>query len=154
MLVVEAVLQVALALANHLVDERHGVASNQRPPDRDGLAVFDLATPEETTAIMDLFELHWDKLMGEMPLKIVYPALAGEEWMLQTGSDPKNVAWSYHNGGNWPVLIWSFVGAAVRCGRTELAERALARLTERIEADQWPEYYDGKRGGLVGRRAN
>jgi glycogen debranching enzyme len=116
--------------------------------------LFDLATPEETTAIMNLFELHWDELMGEMPLKIVYPAVAGKEWMMYTGSDPKNVAWSYHNGGNWPVLIWSFVGAAIRCGRTELAERALARLTERIEVDQWPEYYDGKRGGLIGRRAN
>jgi glycogen debranching enzyme len=116
--------------------------------------LFDLATPEESAAIMDLFELHWDELMGEMPLKIVYPALAGKEWMMQTGSDPKNVAWSYHNGGNWPVLIWSFVGAAVRCGRTDMAERALACLTERIEADQWPEYYDGKRGGLIGRRAN
>jgi len=116
--------------------------------------LFGLATSEESREIMSLFELHWDELIGEMPLKIVYPALAGKEWMLQTGSDPKNVAWSYHNGGNWPVLIWPFVGAAVRTGHTDMAERALALLSERIEADRWPEYYDGKRGGLIGRRAN
>jgi hypothetical protein len=116
--------------------------------------LFDLATPEECRAIMSLFELHWGELMGEMPLKIVYPAVSGREWMLLTGSDPKNVAWSYHNGGNWPVLIWPFVGAMVRLERTDLAERALELLTARIEADRWPEYYDGKRGGLIGRRAN
>ena len=116
--------------------------------------LFDLANPQESQEIMSLFELHWEELIGEMPLKIVYPALAGKEWVLLTGSDPKNVAWSYHNGGNWPVLIWPFVGAAVRTGRSDMAERALALLTERIEADKWPEYYDGKRGGLIGRRAN
>jgi glycogen debranching enzyme len=64
------------------------------------------------------------------------------------------VAWSYHNGGNWPVLIWPFVGAALRTGRTDLAERALELVSARIETDVWPEYYDGKRGGLIGRRAN
>ena len=116
--------------------------------------LFDLATHEESMEIMSLFDLHWDELVGEMPLKIVYPAMAGREWMLLTGSDPKNVPWSYHNGGNWPVLIWPFVGAALRTGRTDLAERALQPLVERIEADRWPEYYDGKRGGLIGRRAN
>ena len=116
--------------------------------------LFDLATPQESRDIMSLFQLHWDELIGEMPLKIVYPALAGKEWMLQTGSDPKNVAWSYHNGGNWPVLIWPFVGAALRTGHGDMAERALGLMNERIEADRWPEYYDGKRGGLIGRRAN
>jgi len=116
--------------------------------------LFDLATHEESLQIMSLFEQHWDELIGEMPLKIAYPAMAGREWMLLTGSDPKNVPWSYHNGGNWPVLIWPFVGAALRTGHTDMAERALQLLRERIEADRWPEYYDGKRGGLIGRRAN
>jgi glycogen debranching enzyme len=74
--------------------------------------------------------------------------------MFSTGSDPKNVAWSYHNGGNWPALIWPFVGAAIRTGCTDMAERALGLLDDRIEADRWPEYYDGKRGSLIGRRAN
>lgn len=116
--------------------------------------LFDLATPEESAGIMRLFDLHWDELVGELPLKIVYPAATGREWMLLTGSDPKNVAWSYHNGGNWPVLIWPFVGAALRCDRKDLAERALVPLSQRLASDHWPEYYDGKRGGLVGRRAN
>ena len=71
-----------------------------------------------------------------------------------TGSDPKNVPWSYHNGGNWPVLIWPFVAASLHTGRIELAERALELITGRLKSDEWPEYYDGKRGGLVGRRAN
>jgi glycogen debranching enzyme len=116
--------------------------------------LFDLATTEESREIMSLFELHRDELIGEMPLKIAYPAMTGKEWMLLTGSDPKNVPWSYHNGGNWPVLIWPFVGAAIRTGHTDMAEHAIRLLSERIEADRWPEYYDGKRGGLIGRRAN
>ena len=116
--------------------------------------LFGLASEEESQQIMHLFEQHWEKLMGEMPVKIVYPAFSGREWMLMTGSDPKNVAWSYHNGGNWPVLIWPFVGAAVRTGHTDMARRALDLLEERIEADKWPEYYDGKHGHLIGRRSN
>ena len=116
--------------------------------------LFDLATADEATGIMNLFEMHWDELMGEMPMKIVYPAVSGKEWMMVTGSDPKNVAWSYHNGGNWPVLIWPFVGAAVRAGREQLARKALDQIGERLTKDNWPEYYDGKRAGLIGRRAN
>ena len=33
-------------------------------------------------------------------------------------------------------------------------DRRKLLLDERIETDRWPEYYDGKRGGLIGRRAN
>lgn len=116
--------------------------------------LFGLASEEESHGIMNLFELHWDDLMGEMPVKIVYPAVFGKEWMYLTGSDPKNVPWSYHNGGHWPVLIWPFVGAALRTGREDLAGRAVELVTQRIELDNWPEYYDGRRGSLVGRRAN
>jgi hypothetical protein len=116
--------------------------------------LFGLATGEESQGIMNLFSIHWGELIGEMPVKIVYPAVRGREWMHVTGSDPKNVPWSYHNGGNWPVLIWPFVAAAMRTGRIELAERALETITERLKKDNWPEYYDGKKGGLIGRRAN
>jgi glycogen debranching enzyme len=87
-------------------------------------------------------------------LKIVYPAVTGKEWTFVTGSDPKNVAWSYHNGGNWPVLIWPFVASTLRAGRLEASERAINLSTERLAQDNWPEYYDGEeRGGLIGRRA-
>ncbi len=42
----------------------------------------------------------------------------------------------------------------MRTGRIDLAEWAVELMQDRIEADHWPEYYDGKRGGLIGRRAN
>ncbi|KAJ7007864.1 hypothetical protein NC653_006792 [Populus alba x Populus x berolinensis] len=61
-----------------------------------------LVTPAQATAIMDLVEERWEDLIGEMPLKITYPALEGHEWRLVTGFDPKNTRWSYHNGGSWP----------------------------------------------------
>ncbi|KAL9251959.1 Alkaline/neutral invertase CINV2-like protein [Drosera capensis] len=38
-----------------------------------------LATPKQAAAIMDLIEECWDDLIGEMPLKITYPALDGQE---------------------------------------------------------------------------
>lgn len=116
--------------------------------------LFSLATEEESKGIMDLYELHWDELIGEMPAKCVYPAVAGLEWKYMTGSDPKNVAWSYHNGGNWPVLLWPFVGAALASGRRDLAQRAFHLAADRLKRDQWPEYYDGRRGSLIGRRSN
>lgn len=116
--------------------------------------LFGLTTPAGAQKIMNLFQSHWNELIGEMPVKIVYPAMAGEKWRFSTGSDPKNVPWSYHNGGNWPVIIWPFVASAVQTGRVELAEQALKLMTDRIKDDKWPEYYDGKTGGLIGRRAN
>ncbi|MCI24396.1 alkaline/neutral invertase CINV2-like, partial [Trifolium medium] len=61
-----------------------------------------LATPEQSIAIMDLIEARWDELIGEMPLKISYPAFEGKDWEINTGFDHKNVEWSYHNGGSWP----------------------------------------------------
>ena len=116
--------------------------------------LFGLATEEESQRIFKLYETRWDDLAGEMPVKICYPAVSGHEWQFVTGSDPKNAPWSYHNGGNWPVLLWPFVGAALRVGRVDLAEHALDLAEERLARDQWPEYYDGRLGGLVGRRAN
>lgn len=61
-----------------------------------------LATSKQATAIMDLVEERWEQLIGEVPLKVVYPALEGHYWELVTGCDPKNTPWSYHNGGSWP----------------------------------------------------
>ena len=61
-----------------------------------------LATPEQSAAIMDLIEARWEELVGEMPLKVCYPAIEGHEWSIETGCDPKNTRWSYHNGGTWP----------------------------------------------------
>ncbi|SCZ54923.1 glycoside hydrolase 100 family protein [Thiohalomonas denitrificans] len=116
--------------------------------------LFGLSTDEEAQRIMLLYEERWPDLIGTMPVKISYPAMEGEEWRLMTGSDPKNAPWSYHNGGNWPALLWTFVGAAVKVGRTDLAEKAYAQAAERLPADRWAEYYDGRHGRLVGRRSN
>jgi len=71
-----------------------------------------------------------------------------------TGCDPKNAPWSYHNGGNWPVLLWPFVAAALITRRRELADRALAIAADKLVVHDWPEYYDGRTGRLIGRRAN
>ena len=116
--------------------------------------LFGLTTEEQAEKIMRMYETRWDDLMGDMPAKIVYPAATGSKWEEITGSDPKNVPWSYHNGGNWPALLWAFTGAAIRAGRTDLAERAIDLATARLKDDRWPEYYDGRRGSLIGRRAN
>ena len=116
--------------------------------------LFGLATDEQAAAIMDLYEYRWSDLVGWMPAKICYPALEGMEWHLITGADPKNVPWSYHNGGSWPMLVWALVAAALKTGRHELAQRAMDTAKDRLLRDQWPEYYDGRAGHLIGRRAN
>lgn len=116
--------------------------------------LFGLATEEQANQILQLYDTHQEDLIGNMPLKIAYPALSGKEWSMMTGSDPKNVSWSYHNGGNWPMLIWMFVGAAIRGGREDLARKVISNATQRLHQDEWPEYYDGRRGDLIGRRAN
>jgi len=116
--------------------------------------LFGLATDEQARAIMDLYEARWADLVGAMPAKICYPALQGVEWHLITGADPKNVPWSYHNGGNWPVLVWALAAAALKTGRQDLARRAIDTARERLNRDGWPEYYDGRAGHLIGRRAN
>ncbi|MGD8641239.1 MAG: glycoside hydrolase 100 family protein [Gammaproteobacteria bacterium] len=116
--------------------------------------LFGLATDDQATRMMNLYDTHWDTLVGHMPLKICYPAVSGERWAYTTGSDRKNVPWSYHNGGHWPCLLWAFVGAAVRVHRYDLAKRAIETAMEKLPMDKWPEYYDGKTGSLIGRRAN
>ena len=112
-----------------------------------------LASESESQSIMNLFANRWKDLIGYMPLKICYPALEGLEWQIVTGCDPKNIAWSYHNGGNWPVLLWLFSAAAVKTGRIELAQKAIAIAENRLFEDQFPEYYDGNNGRLVGKEA-
>ncbi|XP_052194511.1 probable alkaline/neutral invertase B [Diospyros lotus] len=112
-----------------------------------------LATPEQSIAIMDLIESRWQELVGEMPLKICYPALEGHEWRIVTGCDPKNTRWSYHNGGSWPVLLWLLTAASIKTGRPQIARRAIELAETRLLKDSWPEYYDGKVGRFVGKQA-
>ncbi|XP_057510476.1 probable alkaline/neutral invertase F [Actinidia eriantha] len=112
-----------------------------------------LATPAQATAIMDLIEERWEDLIGEMPLKITYPALEGHQWRIVTGCDPKNTRWSYHNGGTWPVLLWLLTAACIKSGRPQIAKRAIELVEQRLSKDGWPEYYDGKTGRYIGKQA-
>lgn len=115
--------------------------------------ISDLATEEQSQAIMTLIEERWDDLVGDMPMKICFPALENEEYRTVTGCDPKNIPWSYHNGGNWPVLMWLLVAAALKTNRTNIAQRAIETAEARLCEDEWPEYYDGKKGRLIGKQA-
>ncbi|RWW29680.1 hypothetical protein BHE74_00020731 [Ensete ventricosum] len=112
-----------------------------------------LSTPEQSMAIMDLIEERWEELVGEMPLKITYPAIENHEWRIVTGCDPKNTRWSYHNGGSWPVLLWLLTAACIKTGRPQIARRAIELAESRLLKDGWPEYYDGKLGRYIGKQA-
>ncbi|XP_040994564.1 neutral/alkaline invertase 3, chloroplastic-like isoform X2 [Juglans microcarpa x Juglans regia] len=115
--------------------------------------VSSLATLDQSHAILDLIEAKWVDLVADMPLKICYPALEGQEWQIITGSDPKNTAWSYHNAGSWPTLLWQLTVACIKTNRPEIAARAVEIAEKRISRDNWPEYYDTKRGRFIGKQA-
>ncbi|MBD2628311.1 glycoside hydrolase 100 family protein [Trichormus variabilis] len=115
--------------------------------------ISDLSTEEQSQAIMNLIEKRWDDLVADMPMKICYPALQGEEYRVVTGCDPKNIPWSYHNGGSWPVLMWMLAAAAVKTKKLHLAKKAIEIAQPKLSEDEWPEYYDGKKGRLIGKQA-
>ncbi|KAH9627067.1 hypothetical protein KSS87_023755 [Heliosperma pusillum] len=115
--------------------------------------ISSVGTPKQNQAILNLFEAKWDDLIGQMPLKICYPAVEDEEWRIITGSDPKNTPWSYHNGGSWPTLLWQFTLACIKMDRTDLAEKAVEMAEKRLQIDRWPEYYDTRYGKFVGKQA-
>ncbi|KFK22543.1 hypothetical protein AALP_AAs68488U000500 [Arabis alpina] len=115
--------------------------------------VSSLSTPKQNEAILNLIEAKWDDIIGNMPLKICYPALEYDDWRIITGSDPKNTPWSYHNSGSWPTLLWQFTLACMKMGRPELAEKAVALAEKRLMADRWPEYYDTRSGKFIGKQS-
>ncbi|CAM8914716.1 unnamed protein product [Rhodiola kirilowii] len=115
--------------------------------------ISSLGTPKQNEAILNLMEEKWDDLVGQMPLKICYPAFDRERWRIITGSDPKNTPWSYHNGGSWPTLLWQFTLACLKMGRTDLAEKAIAIAEKRLPRDHWPEYYDTPTGKFIGKQS-
>lgn len=112
-----------------------------------------LATAQQSQTVMNLIEQRWEDLIGHMPLKICFPAVEGQDRRIITGCDPKNIPWSYHNGGNWPVLLWFLTAAALKTGRANLAYNALEIAEKRLSKDQGPEYYDGRTGKLIGKEA-
>lgn len=115
--------------------------------------ITDLASEDQAQAIMTLIENRWDDLVADMPMKICYPALEGEEYKIVTGCDPKNIPWSYHNAGSWPVLLWMLAAAGLKTNRVHLAQQAIEVAQLKLLEDEWPEYYDGKRGRLMGKQA-
>ncbi|KAJ4955878.1 hypothetical protein NE237_012661 [Protea cynaroides] len=115
--------------------------------------VSSLSTPKQNEGILNLIEAKWNDLVGNMPLKICYPAVEYEEWRIITGSDPKNTPWSYHNGGSWPTLLWQFTLACIKMGHPELARKAVDLAEQRLLLDQWPEYYDTKSGKFIGKQS-
>ncbi|XP_021823736.1 alkaline/neutral invertase E, chloroplastic-like isoform X2 [Prunus avium] len=115
--------------------------------------VSSIATTDQSHAILDLIESKWGDLVADMPFKICYPALEGQEWQIITGSDPKNTPWSYHNAGSWPTLLWQLTVASIKMNRPEIAAKAVEVAEKRISRDKWPEYYDTKRGRFIGKQA-
>jgi len=49
-----------------------------------------LATKEQAEDILTLIEVKWEDLIGNMPLKITYLAMAEDEWNIFIGVDSKN----------------------------------------------------------------
>jgi hypothetical protein len=43
--------------------------------------------------------------------------------------------------------------AAQKTNRPDIARKAIELAQKRLSKDQWPEYYDGKNGRLVGKQA-
>ena len=115
--------------------------------------ICSLVDESQSHKILNLIELRWEDLIGQMPMKLCYPALEDADWRIVTGADPKNRPWSYHNGGSWPVLLWMLTAAAKKMNRGELAHHAIAIAERRLVEDHWPEYYDGPDGRLIGKEA-
>ncbi|XP_057809176.1 probable alkaline/neutral invertase B [Salvia miltiorrhiza] len=65
-----------------------------------------LATKRQASCICFFIESHWDEFIGQIPLKIVYPAIEFNEDHDNVVTDQKTKSWSYLNGDSWPVLIW------------------------------------------------
>ena len=112
-----------------------------------------LVIAQQGKIIMHTIDRKWQDLIGWMPMKICFPALKGRDWQLLTGCDPKNRPWSYHNGGNWPVLLGFLAAAAVKMERRDIADKAIEIAAKRLPDNSWAEYYDGKNGRLIGKEA-
>ena len=112
-----------------------------------------LADKKKASELAQLIIQNRSAIIGKMPAKVCYPALEGKQWEIITGYDPKNSAWSYHNGGNWPFVIWFLAASAAVEGTPILTSQDLDTFAKRLSNDKWPEYYDGKEGRIIGKEA-
>ena len=89
-----------------------------------------------------------------------------DEWITNTGMDPKNWPWSYHNGGHWPSLLWPIAAAVLMhqrlypnddlllLGQTRtMLEECYWQQLNQLPRQQWAEYFDGPTGTWVGQQA-
>ncbi|RVW90748.1 Alkaline/neutral invertase CINV2 [Vitis vinifera] len=175
---IQALFFMALRCAVHLLQEDDGKDTEQHIPVQDREYshtavnkfnvipdsipdwVFDFMPMKggyfiaNSMAILDLIEERWGELVGKMPLKLSYPALDIHGWSIETGSDPKNTRWSYHNGDHGQVsLLWLVTAACIKTGRPEIARKAIELAEQRLSKDDWQEYYDGKEGCYVGKQS-
>jgi Alkaline and neutral invertase len=129
-------------------------------------SLFGLLAAPQQRALFRLVLHNRYHLMAQMPMRICHPPMENEEWRDKTGSDPKNWPWSYHNGGHWPSLLWSFGGAALlHRQRNHQADNVLADQLQglleecyrcqlnTLPRQQWAEYFDGPTGSWVGQQA-
>jgi hypothetical protein len=128
--------------------------------------LFGLLTAPQQRALFRLVLHNRDHLVAQMPMRICHPPLSEEEWANKTGSDPKNWPWSYHNGGHWPSLLWSFAGAVLLHSQRfasadlllmgqmkALVEECYWSQLNQLPRQQWAEYFDGPTGTWVGQQA-
>lgn len=129
-------------------------------------SLFGLLTGPQQRALFRLVLHNRKDLMAQMPMRICHPPMEGDEWRDKTGSDPKNWPWSYHNGGHWPSLLWSFGGAVLlhrhrnHQGHAPLGSQMDSLLEDcyqcqlnQLPRQQWAEYFDGPTGAWVGQQA-
>ncbi|KAK6138426.1 hypothetical protein DH2020_027836 [Rehmannia glutinosa] len=101
--------------------------------------ICSLATKDQSHAILDLIEAKWSDLVADMPLKICYPALEGQEWRIITGI----------------LGLTTMEAPGQLCsGRPDIAEKAIKIAEKRLARDKWPEYYDTKGARFIGKQAH
>jgi hypothetical protein len=49
--------------------------------------------------------------------------------------------------------MWMLAAAGVKTNKTAIARKAIEIAKARLSEDEWPEYYDGKKGRLIGKQA-
>ena len=129
-------------------------------------SLFGLLTGPQQLALFRLVIHNRDHLMAEMPMRICHPPMEQDEWITNTGMDPKNWPWSYHNGGHWPSLLWPMAAAVLMhqrlhpnddmllLGQTRtMLEECYWQQLNQLPRQQWAEYFDGPTGAWVGQQA-
>ena len=113
-------------------------------------AISGIVSDSRATSIVRTIEDQAPVLLGEMPMAVCWPELRGSSYQIVMDSDPRGGPGIFHNGAHWPNLLWTFVPAAIKAGKRELAEQALQLAARRLPFS-WGEYYD--RRGRLGKGA-